>query len=489
MAGTKLATASPATTTKPANSQASFIHKTLATVFLALFIDILAFTIILPLFPRLLEHYDKVDGNDETSLYYSMRSAVQSFRSSLGIESSGLDIVLFGGALGSLFSFLQFISSPIIGRLSDRFGRRRVLLLSMIGNGISMLLWIFSRSFTTFVWSRVIGGLTEGNVQMSIAMISDLTTPETRSKGLALVGIAFSLGFTIGPPLGAYFTSFDLLHHFPILQGLPINRYSSPALFAFILIVLETGYLCWALPETKGFQRAETKESKPTRKAQKSENGIENKEPLRHTAHRLNSIHFLFLFFFSGMEFTLTFLTHDRFSFTHSSQGKFLGFIGIMSALVQGLYTRRFARIVGEKVIAVQGMIACSFGLWVLGCYAYPNSAGWLWVGAAGLAVTSGTVVTTLTALASYESGRGDASVLDENEGDNRGHVLGVFRSVGQLGRSLGPMVACSIYWVMGGKVAYQIAAMCVGGVAVALVMGVKGNGKAQEKREKKKTQ
>lgn len=107
-------------------------------------------------------------------------------------EAGRLDIVLFGGVVGSLFSLLQFISSPIIGRLSDYFGRRAVLLVSMvnfefiikIGNGISMFLWIFADSFPIFLASRIVGGLTEGNVQMSIAMITDLTNDSNRSKSL-----------------------------------------------------------------------------------------------------------------------------------------------------------------------------------------------------------------------------------------------------------------------------------------------------------------
>lgn len=98
-----------------------------------------------------------------------------------------MDILLFGGLIGSLFSFLQFLSSPWIGRWSDRYGRRRVLLLSMIGNALSMALWVFAKSFSVFVLSRIVGGLTEGNVQMSIAMISDLTPPETRSKHLVII--------------------------------------------------------------------------------------------------------------------------------------------------------------------------------------------------------------------------------------------------------------------------------------------------------------
>jgi MFS family permease len=108
------------------------------------------------------------------------------FRSWLSISHvrPEMDILLFGGLIGSLFSFLQFLSSPLIGRWSDKYGRRKVLLLSMIGNALSMALWVFAKSFSIFVLSRIVGGLTEGNVQMSIAMISDLTPPETRSKNL-----------------------------------------------------------------------------------------------------------------------------------------------------------------------------------------------------------------------------------------------------------------------------------------------------------------
>jgi MFS family permease len=103
-----------------------------------------------------------------------------------------------------------------------------------------MFLWIFADSFPIFLASRIVGGLTEGNVQMSIAMITDLTDDLNRSKTLAWVGISFAFGFTVGPPLGAYFASIDLLKYFP---GLPVNTFSSPALFAFLLIIIETLYL------------------------------------------------------------------------------------------------------------------------------------------------------------------------------------------------------------------------------------------------------
>ncbi|KAJ3055751.1 hypothetical protein HK097_009404 [Rhizophlyctis rosea] len=463
---------------KPANPRASFIHKTLITVFLALLIDILAFTIILPLYPRILAHYEKVDGADEASLYYQIRTIVQRFRESLGIEGTRLDIVLFGGALGSMFSFLQFVSSPAIGRLSDKYGRRTILLISMVGNALSMLLWIFSKSFTTFVLSRIVGGLTEGNVQMSIAMISDVTTTETRSRGLALVGIAFSLGFTVGPPLGAYFTSYHLHDAFPSLSWLPINEYSSPALFAFILILIETAYLFIALPETLNFKSSPLGQTAPPPATPTGLPKSANSQPPQKTASLtlLSTIHFLFLFVFSGMEFTLTFLTHDRFSFSHAQQGRLLGLMGILSALVQGGYVRRYAhKYVPERDIVAQGIAAASAGLAVVGWG--DKTVRSLYLAAAFLAFTSGTVVTSLTALASgvgkAEEEKGGVGKGEVGEEKDQGHVLGKFRSAGQLGRCLGPIFACSAYWVLGGETAYRAGAGALMVLAVLVVLVV----------------
>ncbi|KAJ3107539.1 hypothetical protein HDU97_003844 [Phlyctochytrium planicorne] len=442
----------------------AFVRKSLTTIFIALLIDILAFTIILPLLPRLLDHYEKTDGQDKNSFFYLILTWIRQFRTAIGGTGSRMDIVLFGGIVGSLFSFLQFVSSPFIGSLSDRYGRKNVLLISMIGNAISMLLWIFSKSFVVFVLSRVVGGLTEGNVQMSIAMISDITTEQTRSRGLALVGIAFSLGFTVGPPLGAYFASLDLIKLFPFLEAYSVNSYSSPALFAFVLIIVETVYMAIALPETLNFKKTSppskattaSEESKPLLKKAEAGSPLKGKALL----WRLSLIHFLFLFLFSGMEFTLTFLTHDRFHFTHLEQGKYLGYIGIVTALVQGGYVRRVAhRSVSEKTLVIQGIITCGLGLGILGAFA--TTRLWLYVGATFLAFTSGTVVTSLTSLASLvgnsSEGTQDAGALPHPDESKQGKILGEFRSLGQLGRSIGPLLACSGYWVLGSKAAYTI--------------------------------
>ncbi|KAJ3389271.1 hypothetical protein HDU84_008909 [Entophlyctis sp. JEL0112] len=476
----------------------SFIQRSLTTIFIALLIDILAFTIILPLFPRILDYYNTVDGADtplQDSFYYHALVLVRQFRTAIGGTGSRLDIVLFGGFIGSLFSFLQFVSSPIIGSLSDKYGRKTILLLSMIGNALSMLLWIFSKSFFLFVMSRVVGGLTEGNVQMSIAMISDITTPETRSRGLALVGIAFSLGFTVGPPIGAYFASFDLLDKFPVLRAYGINSFSSPAIFALILIVVETAYMAAFLPETLNFKKESSSTAGKAPAAKKSSSAAKASErTAESTLNLLSLVHFLFLFCFSGMEFTLTFLTYDRFGFTNAQQGKYLAFLGVVSACVQGGYVRRFAhKVVSEKSIVVQGMISCSIGLALIGLLAQGDGGKtWLWMGAPFLAFTSGTVVTTLTSLASLTVSGTRISEHDDspkNLSANQGKVLGKFRSMGQLGRSLGPIVACSGYWVLGSAASYALGSLAIGAIALGTAVLVPaGAAAAAPKKTAKKS-
>ena len=131
-------------------------------IVLALLLDLLAFTLILPLLPRILAYYDATEHPQ--SLYFATKNILNSYKMLVGFPANHrLDIVLFGGLVGSLFSLLQFLVSPIIGRLSDHHGRRNVLLLSMLGNAVSMALWVAGGAgFVVFVWSRIVGGLTEG---------------------------------------------------------------------------------------------------------------------------------------------------------------------------------------------------------------------------------------------------------------------------------------------------------------------------------------
>lgn len=287
------------------------------------------------------------------------------------------------------------------------------------------------------------------------------------------MGIAFAIAFTIGPALGAYFASFDLSTISPALVKYGVYPFSSPALVALVLLSFEVLYIIAYLPETYNLRR---KEQVTDGKAVE-QTGTEASQTSRQLSNLkiLNAIHALHLFIFSGMEFTLVFLTFDIFDYTNMQQGKLLGFIGIMSSLIQGGYVRRKAHAVGEKKIVLQGVVACTCGLVMFTILAFlREGVSWLYFGAFFFAVTSGTVVSCLTSLASMQC-------TDDDPRLARGRALGLFRSCGQLGRAFGPLVACGVYWAYGPVVCYGFGALCMLFVASTIIVYVPQPQKSQK--------
>ncbi|KAL5508046.1 hypothetical protein ACEPAH_5664 [Sanghuangporus vaninii] len=450
-------------------------------VFLSLVLDLFAFTIPLPLFPRIIEWYTKREASDPNGFLSRTLAFVSAFRSLFIKSAKGSkkwDVVLLGGFMGSVFSTLQFLVSPHIGSLSDKYGRKKILLITMAGNILSALVWIQSTSFASYMLSRAIGGLSEGNVQLAIAIISDITTPANRGKALAHVGIAFAICFIIGPPIGAYFASRPVP---PALTagGFELNIYAVPAFLTLVLLSVETLFLALALPETRGTVVKNAPEKKAKEKevnghsngpVQNGQAKLTREEDVKRRINllkRLQRVHFLFLGLFSGVEFTLTFLTFDLFDWTNSQNGMLIGFIGIISALLQGGYVRRSMSKTGEGVMARRGVSSCALGLVFLAIV--PRFATsrislailLLRAAAVCLAFTSATVVNALTAYASLQCDE----AVDSDTGKlhmthpklAKGKALGQFRSSGQLGRAIGPLLACASYWTVGPSLTYAI--------------------------------
>jgi MFS family permease len=276
----------------------------------------------------------------------------------------------------------------------------------------------------------------------------------------ALVGIAFATAFTFGPPLGAYFTSFDLSTISPTLVKYGVYEFSSPAVVALALLAIEVVYIMAFLPETSNLHKSKHRKEEGSQTTTEQASLVSrNLANLR----TLNIIHALHLFIFSGMEFTLVFLTYDVFDYSNMQQGKLLGFIGIASSLIQGGYVRRKARTAGEKKMVLQGVIACTVALVMFALLAEKRSGvSMLFIGAFCFAITSGTVVSCLTSLASMQCQDYDPRLA-------KGHALGVFRSYGQLGRAIGPLVACTVYWAYGPVVCYSLGAICMSAVTVTV--------------------
>lgn len=265
----------------------------------------------------------------------------------------------------------------------------------MAGNIASVALWVAATDFRTFLASRVVGGLSEGNVQLATAMAADISSDEQRGATMALVGACFSIAFTFGPALGAFLAS---------ISTVAANPFATAAAFSLFLIVVETLYLYLCLPETLPSSRKPTKDS-------------ETSAPtpiVRTNSHLLlNFTHFIFILFFSGMEYSLPFMTYDLFGYSSAQSGKLLGYMGLIASILQGSVTRRLHPL---RVVQI-GVVACGASFFVLGRLTTERG---LYGAATLLAITTATVVTGLNSLSSFEAGEGE-----------RGGKLGNHRSWG----------------------------------------------------------
>lgn len=257
---------------------------------------------------------------------------------------------------------------------------------------------------------------------------------------MAKVGACFSVAFTFGPALGAWLSS---------ITTISANPFATAAGFSLFLIVVETIYLYLQLPETRPVQAATNSKSQIQKESRT--------KPHTNAPYLLNMIHLLYLLPFSGMEFSLSFLITSVLYPDHSSpsklNGRFLGFIGLVASILSGAVVRRLPPLTNVKL----GVVSCTAAFFILSIV---QSTGQLYVAGALLAITSSTVVTGLNALGSFEA-----------KESNRGELLGTLRSWGQLGRALGPIVFCTMFWWLGRETAYRIGGSCMI-VVTAMVFG-----------------
>lgn len=416
--------------------------KILKLMFLTMFMDLVGFSIIFPMFPAMAKYYLEVDrDNFFLSGMMNLISNIQTISLTADGTPQMTTIVLFGGLLGALYSLLQFIAAPFWGAVSDRIGRRPVLLISVFGLFISYVIWFFSGSFTLLIIARLVGGLMSGNLSIASAVVSDVTDAKNRSKGMAAIGIAFALGFVFGPAMGGILSMYNPVAHYPELAAYGVNPFSAAAALAAVLSFINFFTIWRTFPETL----------KPGVKnhIERSSNPFKIFKPLPLPGINLtNFAYFFFITAFSGMEFTLTFLAVERLGYTSMDNAYMFIFIGFIIGMVQGGYVRRKAHQVGERKMSFQGLIAIVPGL-ILLAFA---KAGWmLYAGLFFLSLGSAMIIPCLTSLASFYS-----------PSHMQGQALGIFRSLGALGRVIGPIYASLVYWKFGSTNAYLIGAVLV---------------------------
>jgi MFS family permease len=409
-------------------------RRSLGTIFLVVFLDLVGFSIIFPLFPAMLEWYLAREGPG--SVIGHLVALIERWTPG-GVPDPFLTTVFFGGLLGSLYSLLQFAFAPVWGRLSDRFGRRRVLLFTVAGTALSYLLWVFSHDFVVLLLARALGGIMAGNIAVATAAVSDVTSRENRSKGMALIGLAFGLGFVVGPAIGGLASLWS-----PGADGSTaawgLHPFSAPALCALALAVLNWIWVWRSLPET----RPEGAPLPPPgeRRGWLSFRQVDN----RAVAHAI-LVYFVLITAFSAMEFSLTFLAVERLAYSPRQLILVFVFAGVCLALAQGWFVRRYARRIGEPQCVLGGLMAGSVGLSILAIASGPVL---FYSGLALLSFGIGVTSPTLTSLVSLYAGV-----------HTQGRNLGAFRSAGALARAVGPLAGAAVFWASGSFMAYFVGA------------------------------
>lgn len=314
--------------------------------------------------------------------------------------------------LGAIFSVLQFFFTPMWGSLSDRIGRRPVLLVSLMGSTVSYLLFAFAPDYKWLLISRAFAGFFAANISAAQAYIADVTTTEDRAKGMGLIGAAFGIGFTLGPPLGGIAAA---------KLGLAAPGLIAAAIcgFNFILAVFR-------LPESL----------KPELRAQAARRSL---SPLNLTmlreAMRHPELWFLLLasffvtFAFSNLEQTFSLLFQTKFSLETGDAGYKTGLVlmasGLLGALIQGGLIRRLVPVFGERKLMMTGL---AFNVVAMAIFPFgPTYASYFLI-ALPLALGSSLINPTLAALVSHAA-----------KASEQGATLGVYQGLSSLARAAGP--------------------------------------------------
>jgi MFS family permease len=410
----------------------------LGVIFLTLLIDLIGFSIIFPLGPDLIGYYLKHDGG--SGILGWLLSQSESIAHSLGQDHAFAD-VLFGGVITSFYSVLQFFFAPFWGGLSDKRGRRGVLLLTVTGTALGYVLWVVSGSFWMFLLARAVSGAFSGNLSVATAAVADVTTRQERSRAMGIVGAAFGLGLVTGPVLGALTAHFNLLTAHPGLAAYGVNPFSVPALVSLAFCILNVVWVRRSFKETLPEEARRGAREARLRNPISAILNLPNPD-----VRRANEVAFLYALAFVGMEASVTFLTEQRFHYTARENGMMLGFLGVCSIVTQGVIVRMLLKRADEIKVLIGGLCSTAIGLLAIG---FGPTVPLLYTGLALIALGSGLVNPSTTGLISLYTSQ-----------EEQGRVLGIFRSLGSLARAVTPMAAGAVFFMFKEKVLYVAATL-----------------------------
>jgi len=356
----------------------------IAFIFVTLVLDILGIGLIIPILPRLIENFQ---GGDTTAAAHTV------------------------GMLSALYSLMQFGFAPILGSLSDRFGRRPVILASLLGSGLDCFLLAFAPNLAWFYVGRVIAGITGANFSAATAYIADVSPPEQRAANFGLLGAAFGLGFILGPALGGLLGNVGLRVPFYVAGGLTLLN----ALYGWLVLPESLA------PENRrGFTWSRA-------------NPAGSLLALRRYPMVFSLTGTYFLFYLAHQVYPAIWVlyTSHRYNWTVAQTGWSLALVGLTAAIVQGGLTRVVVAKLGEQKSAIFGLI-----ITVLAYAAYGLAPeGWMMFAIIVFGSLGGVTTPALQGLISRSTGA-----------DEQGSVQGALTSLASVTGIIGPPIITGLF-------------------------------------------
>src|SRR5256885_1409156 len=329
----------------------------LLVIFITVFIDLVGFGIVIPVLPFYVEG---------TKFHASTRMV---------------------GLLFASYSVMQLIFTPILGRLSDKYGRRPILLISLLGTAAGFLVLGFATTLWMLFAGRIIDGISGGNISTAQAYIADITTPENRAKGMGMIGAAFGLGFTFGPAIGGVLSKWGI---------------SVPFIFAGCLALANAVLLYFTLPET-------VTPDHPARASAATGRWSQLFKALKQPRLAfVLAIYFLFVVAFSIMTTSFALFTMYRFGYDAAHNGYIFMFVGILGVVIQGGLIGRLVKAFGEVPLVITGALLFATSLFIMPEVG-PQAGLLTLLGVGGLFAVGNSLATpSLQTLASKSAGRGE---------------------------------------------------------------------------------
>ncbi len=359
-------------------------------LFFIVFIDLIGFGVIIPLLPFYAEFYQ-----------------------------ASPEVV---GLVMATYSFTQFLAAPFWGRLSDRIGRRPVLLVSLAGAAMSYVWLGFADTLWMLFAARAVGGAMAGNISAAFAYVADITTRETRAKGMGVIGAAFGLGFIAGPAIGGILAGSD-----------PVNAdFQSPAFAAAGLSITALVMAVFMLKESLPLETRKKLAEQPPQK-RLAMFRVALGQPV---VGLLILLTFMATFVFAGLESTFAMWSRRQFGWGPEQNGYLFAYVGLLSAAIQGGLIGPMARRFGEARLIIQGALALAIGVFLI---PFSSNLVVLLVAMTIAGYGFSIISPSLNSLISLQVG-------DHEQGS----TMGVTRSASTMARFIGPAWAGMLFGVLG---------------------------------------